>query len=184
MNSATIKKNRERLLDFYSNITYHQVLEHFNTDIEHLGQVLIKRRNVAVLKSIFINNRTTTAPDSICWYCKHATNAYGQCSWSAELKPRSDWTEDSYEKSENGIRVKSCPGFEVGTEYSLDRKTVEIILADAFEDPEGFISRKYFTKLDNDIFLEWLDIYNEFLDMAHLPPMKARLKVLDDPDEE
>lgn len=183
MNSATIKKNREKLLDFYSNITYHQVLEHFNTDIEHLGQVLIKRRNIAVLKSIFINNRTTTAPDSICWYCKHATNAYGKCSWSAELKPREDWTEDSYAINNDGLRVKNCQGFEVGTEFALDRRTAEIILTDAFADQNGFISRRYFARLDKNDFAEWIEIYNNCLVMANLPEISVR-EVLSNESEE
>lgn len=183
MNSATIKKNREILLKKFSEITYNQVLEHFNTDIEHLGEVLIKRRNIAVLKSIFTNSRTTTAPDSICWWCKHSTNRYGQCSWSADLTPRSDWDEESCEENNDGIRVKKCPGFEVGVDYALDRKTAEIILADAFEDPDGFISRRYFSRVDNDVFNQWVDIYNEFLDMADLPLIEVRDVPSDDSEE-
>lgn len=183
MNSAVIKKNREKLFHYFSEITYHQVLEHFNTDIEHLADTLIKRRNLAVLRSIFDNNRTTTAPDSICWYCKHATNRYGECSWSAELKPRSDWTKDSYDVNNDGIRVKNCPGFEVGVDYALDRKTAEIILADAFEDKDGFISRRYFSRLDKDTFAEWVNIYNECLYMAHLPIISVREISSDDSDE-
>lgn len=184
MNSIIIKKNREKLLNYFSEITYHQVLEHFNTDIDNLGKVLIKRRNVAILKSIFENNRTLASPDSICWYCKHCTNLYGQCSWSADLEPRSDWTEDSYEENTNGIRVKDCPGFEVGVERPLDKKTVEIILTDAFADKDGFISRKYFSRMDEEVFDEWLGIYNEFLCMAHLPEISVRKTCPDDDSEE
>lgn len=174
MNSIIIKKNREKLLHYFSNMTYHQVLEHFDTDIEHLANILTQRRKKAIIRSIFEGNQTTMYPDSICWHCKHVTNRYGECSWSADLKPRKDWTDDCLFLTNDTLRVKNCPGFEFGTDFALDRKIAEIILTDAFKDDNGFISSNYFRRLGKKTFMKWVNIYNECLCMANLPTISVR----------
>lgn len=184
MNSATIKRNRELLFQHFSEITYKEVLSHFNTTIEELGNVLLRRRKLAVLKGLYENNRSTGATESICWYCRHSTNRYGECSWSANLEPREDWDENSYEETENGIRVRYCPGFDVGEELAWDRKMAEMIFADAFGDKDGFLSRRYFNRMDEDLFDQWVEIYNGILEMAGLPLITVREDIPEDPDEE
>ena len=179
MNSATIKKNREKLFDYFSLMTYKQVLNHWKVSIEELPVLMKKRRNIAILASIFTNSRTTTLPDSICWYCKHATNRYGECSWSDSLTPRKDWDENSYDVTDDGedgkgIRVKNCKGFEVDTDSSMSRKTLEIIFTDFFGDSDGFLNRRYFAGIDNDVMAEWLDIYNSISEMAGLSALTMR----------
>lgn len=66
----------------------------------------------------------------ICWQCKHATNKYGVCSWSARLKPVEGWEAEKVERDtgeymKNGItyhvygvgyQIKKCPLFEEDNE--------------------------------------------------------------------
>ena len=58
---------------------------------------------------------------TLCWECKHATNKYGKCSWSKELKPVEGWTAEGYITTETCYNVSTewykvieCPLFEVG----------------------------------------------------------------------
>lgn len=53
--------------------------------------------------------------EQLCWECKHATNAYGACQWSASLKPVNGWTAEriKYNGAET-YTIKACPLFERG----------------------------------------------------------------------
>ena len=56
-----------------------------------------------------------TISGQLCWSCKHATNKYGKCSWSARLEPVKGWnaTEVCGECGKS-YKINKCPLFERG----------------------------------------------------------------------
>ena len=72
-----------------------------------------------VRKSGVMPKEKYTQAKSLCWYCKHATNKYGACSWSARFKPVDGWesnlTKYLYrDRVVDTYNVKKCPKFEEG----------------------------------------------------------------------
>lgn len=45
---------------------------------------------------------------SLCWLCRHATNKYRACPWSAKLEPVPGWTVKENPKT-GGVWVGFCP---------------------------------------------------------------------------
>lgn len=61
--------------------------------------------------------------DTLCWSCRHATNAYGRCSWSACGEPVPGWKAKATKltavkgKQKTNVEsyiVKKCPVYEEG----------------------------------------------------------------------
>ena len=66
-----------------------------------------------------------------CWDCKHATNAEGECCWSARLEPVPGWdAEITVSKGYKTYLVHDCPLFvadaQNGGSVRLKRREVKI----------------------------------------------------------
>ena len=105
--------------------------------IKHLAEQGLQTRHIAkemgfsiayiqLLKSAFeltkpqrrLRNKMGTA-DTLCYSCIHATNKYGACPWSKELKPVEGWNAvrrdiEHYNGSTESYLVIDCPNFVAG----------------------------------------------------------------------
>lgn len=151
---------------------------------EEAANILIKKRTDACIRKSKEKYETSKNKkggsdfaDALCWSCGHSTNKYGCCSWSKNLTPRDDWKPGDYLKGfdKNGeisIKVIKCKGFILDTEALHDKRILQTILIDFFDN--DVVNLKFFDKMHQADFNIWLQIYNNVCSLVGVAPLLLR----------